>query len=77
MSLYDRLVPAEALRFDQAHPMTRPWDPWADVGPWFVMPYATGGFIPQGQPTTLTQADFPLIRQAPPRFSWLPWRKRR
>ena len=59
MSLYDRLVPAEALRWGR---LTRPWDPWADVGPWFVMPYATGGFIPQGQPTTLTQADFPLIR---------------
>ena len=21
----DRLIPAEALRFDKAHPMTRPW----------------------------------------------------
>lgn len=59
MSLYDRLVPAEALSWGT---LTRLWDPWADVGPWFVMPYATGGFIPQGQPTTLTQADFPLIR---------------
>lgn len=72
MSLYDRLVPAEALRWGA---LTRPWDPWADVGPWLVMPidntrafYLERGRYDVQSMVTLTPPDRP---------SWLPWRKRR
>ena len=69
MSLYDRLVPAEALRFDRAHPMTRAWpelDLWTRANP------AIGERIDVLAMWDEFEAN---VIATPP--TGLPWRKRR
>ena len=92
MSLYDRLVPAEALRFDRIHPMTK------DDGPllteWEQQFYRLHpvlnpmAFVEPGPFTAYNRDTFAAaFREGlatpaeafddPPARSWLPWRKRR